>query len=300
MSQNKITAFIHNNLIATIITALIVGGGLSGLAFSTYNSGAKSVQNKVSSSSISLSSSSQIKSSLVTSSILSSSLTSSSSSEEVKKEVIKEPVKEAPKTVEVEKPRVIEEIKPIKITTPVLNQDKYVKDLVLNFSRFDNTMASCENSKVIRDGRLPTNYDNTQYDCDEYYFYNEPQNLGTILNKTFQDKLKISGKAKFQKEIGNFRQYSFDSDVKLDTVSAETKYFVGTILTFVSSTGVDINGFSNTFATDAGEFIRVDNKYFDISKLSSRKLKFIGTAKLLHGVTYELDSSLNYSLELIS
>ena len=114
MSQNKITTFIHNNLIATIIAALIIGGGLSALAFTAYNSGAKSVENSVTATTVSPQSfSSTIKSSSVASSII-----SSSSSQEAKKEVVKETVKETPKTLEVEKPKVIEEVKNVKIANP--------------------------------------------------------------------------------------------------------------------------------------------------------------------------------------
>jgi hypothetical protein len=115
MSQNKIITFFHNNLIATIIAALLIGGGFSALAFSAYNSGAKSVQSNSTSSSSMISSSSPIKASSVSSLVLSSSIISSSSVEEVKKEVVKEPfkevvkeaVKETPKSVEVEKPKVV-------------------------------------------------------------------------------------------------------------------------------------------------------------------------------------------------
>jgi hypothetical protein len=111
MSQNKLTTFIHNNLIATIIAALIVGGGLSTLAFTAYNSGTKSVQNNVTGTTASPLSSSSI--------IKSSSIVSSSSAQEIKKET----VKETPKSFEVEKPKVVEEVKPAKVTDPVLKKN---------------------------------------------------------------------------------------------------------------------------------------------------------------------------------
>lgn len=130
MSQNKLTTFVHNNLILTLVITLLVGGGLSTLAFSAYNSGAKSVQSNTSSSSSIISSSYLDKSSSISSSILSSSIISSSSVVEIKKEV----VKEVPKTVEVEKPKAVEEIK-----KTIYSQDSQIEkiDSLTKFQTFE-------------------------------------------------------------------------------------------------------------------------------------------------------------------
>jgi hypothetical protein len=126
MSQNKLTTFFHNNLIATIIAALIVGGGLTALGFSAYNSGAKSVQDNVTATTASPQpSSSTIKSSSVSSSILSSSVISSSSAVEVKKEK----AEETQKASEVKNTNVVE---PTKIEKKTYT-NQYYPGLQINY-----------------------------------------------------------------------------------------------------------------------------------------------------------------------
>jgi hypothetical protein len=95
MSQNKFSIFVQKNLIATIIVALIIAGGVLALAFSAYNSGAKSVQNNSTISSNS-SSSYQSKSSSSSSSSLISLAVLTSSSQEIKKEAVMQTIKEQP------------------------------------------------------------------------------------------------------------------------------------------------------------------------------------------------------------
>jgi hypothetical protein len=315
MYQNKYTTFIQNNLVLTIIATLILGGGVSTLAFSVLNPSTKKLtQSNVADSSIEIqsSSSSLIKSnssnssiyisstSSVSSSVKISSTISSSSVEELKKEV----TKEIPKTVEVEKPKSIAVVDRVKITEPIKNnevsKDIFVNDLILRFSRFDGTMSRCINDRVtLKDGLLEENL-NSKYDCDVYYFENEPQTLNSALEQSFTGEIVITGKAKFQKRIGNFNKYSFNSDVKIEPATPQTKLFTNTILTFVSSTGSDENGFANIFATNGGDIVRIHNKFFDISKIGTNKLSFTGRANLLFESTYEFDSTYKYTLDLIS
>jgi hypothetical protein len=188
MSQNKFTTFIHNNLITTIITALIIGGGLSALAFSTYNSGAKSVQSDVTAITVSSqSSSSVIKSSSVSSSILSSSIISSSSSEVSKKE----PVKETPKTVEVEKAKVVEEVKPTKITDTILKNPDSPTGFGIDGS------FSFSNIKLSTPVAGPeVDWFSLKSDSNEYYNFKHIAGAKTDDIKMYDDIFYVSGTAK--------------------------------------------------------------------------------------------------------
>ena len=203
MSQNKLTTFIHNNLVVTIIASLVVGGGLSTLAFSAYNSGAKSLQSNTSSSLSSVSSSITSKSSLIVSSIVSSSIISPSSIEEPKKET----VKETPKTVEVEKPKVVE------VQTPKkeVSRDKYINGKIFNLSRIDGSLEECENRNHSKDG-YP--FENDRFDCDVFYLNDNDKKFETNDWSLF-NKFRIIGNAKFQKSLnkdGSFGYYIFDKD----------------------------------------------------------------------------------------
>jgi hypothetical protein len=205
MSQNKLTTFVQNNLVATIIAALVVGGGLSTLAFTAYNSGVKSIQSTISSSSSSASSSFQSKSS----SSLSSSTTSSSSSEEVKKEVAKEPVKETQKTVEVEKPKVVEAVK----NTPSKESDVYVNGEIYNYGAYFGTFYNSENYYPV----ITTYPDSVNgFGADSYSL---PEDFKYPENFLDFQQFRITGKAKFgsyNSKDKKFANYILDQNVKIE------------------------------------------------------------------------------------
>lgn len=207
MSQNKLTTFIHNNLVVTIIAALIVGSGLSTIAFTAFNSGNKTSENlKVSDSKI-ISSITTTKSELVLNSILANPITAPPPIEEPKKET----VKETPKTVEVEKPKVVE------VQTPKkeVSRDKYINGKIFNLSRIDGSLEECENRNHSKDG-YP--FENDRFDCDVFYLNDNDKKFETNDWNLF-NKFRIIGNAKFQKSLnkdGSFGYYIFDKDVIIE------------------------------------------------------------------------------------
>ncbi len=126
MSPNKITPFIKNNLVLTLVTTILVSSGISALAFSAINSRIKPSLSSITISSKSFSTSSQARSNSASSLTTSSSIMPSSTIDNAKKEIAK--------VTETEKPKLIEGAKKLDSADTIGIQDINkieVKNLIL-------------------------------------------------------------------------------------------------------------------------------------------------------------------------